>query len=271
MHTRILLLVSVFMIGEITPGFCQSTSDQAQGSQVITDTIFSSSLDSQRQFTIYLPSGFNPSQKYPVVYCTDGQAVVEEYKEGLDSLIRVGAIPEIIMVGVFSNEQLVPDKEFEYRNYEYIKGWANDSDADLSHLYENHLEFFSVEVPAFMKRKYGIEPNRENTLFYGFSNGAGFGISLSFANLEFAKTYICFSLAGANYGNISKKRDNSRQPFYYFGYGNQEPPPLIMASQDFEKFLNKRKIPHQLFVYEGGHTRDKWKQEFFRVLTIIFK
>lgn len=238
--------------------------------QITTDSIFSSSLNTYRTLSIYFPPDFKKGKNYPVVYCTDGQLIIDAYKHGIDSLIKKGIIPSIIMVGVFSNEDKVPDKEFEYRNYEYIKGWAAESDFDLNHLFNNHLNFFSVEVPQYLSDKYGIANSCENTLFYGFSNGAGFGISMSTLFPEFAKTYICFSMGGGYYQKNINQADKSCKPFYYIGYGSKEPPPLIMASYDFEEYLDQMKIGHKSFVFDGGHEREKWKREFFRVLSMVF-
>lgn len=245
--------------------------DDSVNFQTTTDSMFSSSLNTYRKLSIYFPPDFKKGKDYPVVYCTDGQVVIDEYKGGIDSLIKEGEIPSVIMVGVFSNEDRVPGKEFEYRNYEYIKGWATERDSDIDHLFNNHLNFFSVEVPEYLNSKYGIAANCTNTLFYGFSNGAGFGISMSMLIPEFAETYICFSMGGGYYQKGIIQADKSCNPFYYIGYGSKEPPPLITASYDFEAYLDQSRIEYKAFVFDGGHEREKWKQEFFRILPMVLQ
>lgn len=236
-------------------------------SKIVIDTIFSENLNENRLLSIYLPKGYMKSKIYPVVYSADGQIIVDSYKRTLDSLIDNKTIPEIIIIGVHSNETNVPNTEFAYRNYEYIKGWETEGDTILERRYENHYEFFTKEVIEYAERNYAVSSNKKDRIFYGTSNGAGLGVSIGAENPTLYSNYICFSMAGGNYENLNWTESN--YPFYYLSYGEKEPFPLTIGIKEFEEFLIVNNYNHELTIYNGGHDRNIWRDEFFNVLPRI--
>lgn len=243
---------------------------KAKKSKIITDTIFSKSLNERRLISIYLPRYYNKNKKYPVVFCTDGQNIVKAYKPGLDSIMDNGLAKRFIVVGVHSNEKKV-DEYSEYRNYEYLKWKASSSkNPDLKDRFKNHLKFFSTEVIDFVEKNYSISQDRKKRLFYGFSNGADFGISLGAQHPLLFKYYICLSVTGGG----AFKNNNwsmSNYPFYYLAYGNNEPLPLKIGADNFKKYLNIHNYAHKFWVFNGGHSKSKWEKEFFEVIVEILK
>ena len=260
----------IVLIGVIS---CRDTKKHTEKplneSKITIDTIISINLNEPRLISIYLPKGYTKDKTYPVVYSTDGQIIIDSYKQSLDSIIENKIIPEFIFVGVHSNENNVPNSDFSYRNYEYIKGWADEKDTLLNARFSNHFNFFSKEVLNYVEKKYSVSKERKNRFFYGTSNGAGFGVTLSSEYPDLFSNYICYSMAGGNYDNL--KWTNSNSPYYYLSYGNEEPLPLIIALKEFEEFLTQHKHPHSFHIYNGGHDRKKWKSEFLKTLPKIIK
>jgi len=142
---------------------------------MIIDTVYSESLQESRMIAVYLPPDFDEKKTYPVIFATDGQLLDSVYKISLDSLIEKGHLPELIMIGAFSNEKKVEGSDYEYRNCEYIKGWGEDR--VLKKRFDNHFVFFTEELVKYVEQKYPISRERKYRYFYGCSNGAGFGVT----------------------------------------------------------------------------------------------
>ncbi|WP_432670364.1 alpha/beta hydrolase [Flavobacterium sp. SM2513] len=238
-------------------------------SKIVIDTIFSTYLNEHRIISTYLPKGYTNENTYPVIYATDGQIIIDSYAKSLDSIIATKVIPEFILVGVYSNETIVPNSEFEYRNFEYIKDWADENDTLLNSRFSNHFKFFSEEAINLIEKKYSVAKSKNGRHFYGTSNGAGFGVTLGSENPDLFSNYLCFSMAGGNYGNL--KWTESNFPYYYLSYGSEEPFPLIIAIKEFDEFLTQKKFKHSLNIYNGGHDRKLWKKEFLKILPEIIK
>ncbi len=241
-------------------------------SELKVDTILSSSLNEHRFITVYLPKGYTKKKQYSVIYCTDGQEIVDFYKNDLDSIISHDIIPECILVGVHSNEKAINNTQFSYRQCEYIQKWSKkwaSSDSLLKHRFDDHFDFFTKELISYVENKYSVSNKREYRFFYGVSNGAGFGITLGTKRPDLFSVFLCYSQGGGEYEGI--KWEDPNIPFYYLSYGNEEPLPFIMVNQEFDKFLTKYNYPHSLYVYEGGHDRNKWKEVFLNTLSKIIK
>lgn len=233
--------------------------------QMIIDTIYSQSLQEDRLISVYLPPDFNKNKIYPVVFSTDGQLLNRIFKKTLDSLIEKDQVPEIIIIGAFSNEKKVEGKDYEYRNCEYIEGWGEDS--VLKKRFDNHLIFFTQEMIKYVEQKYPISKERKDRYFYGFSNGAGFGVSLSVLRPDLISHYLCFSMAGGKYNQLKKGVDN--YPYISLFYGNKEHLPLTLQIEEFDKYLTDNGYDHNLTIYEGGHDREIWTRLFLEQLDKI--
>lgn len=233
--------------------------------QVVIDTIFSECLQENRLISVYLPPDYNKSKTYPVIFATDGQLLDDEYKKSLDSLIKNGKLPGLIMIGAFSNEEKIEGTGLVYRNYEYIKDLSEDS--VLKKRFENHMCFFTQEMIKYVEQAYPISKERKDRYFYGFSNGAGFGVTMSVQHPDLMGYYICISMAGGRYDDLKKGVNN--YPYIDLLYGNKEPFPLTMKIAEFDKYLTKKRYNHNLTVYEGGHERKIWRRLFLERLVKI--
>lgn len=261
----LVLLLGISSCNQVT----KETNQPLMSAEIRTDTIFSNSLNENRLVSIYLPKGYVNTETYPVVYATDGQTNIDFYKDALDSLMAHEEVPKFIMVGVHSNEKMVADSDFSYRNYEYIKNWAEEANSVLNKRFSDHYTFFSKEVISYIQQNYSVSQERSDRVFYGTSNGAGFGVTLGSENPELIANYICFSMAGGSYE--SPQGTTANQPYYHLAYGNGEPFPLVIAIKEFDEFLTKNDFDHALSTYRGGHDREMWKEEFLKLIPQIVK
>lgn len=230
------------------------------------DSLYSKFLNEKRYVAVYLPAGYSLGKSYSVIYAADGQLLLEDgYGKLLDSLNATGKVKDFILVAAYSNE--LPLKGVEYRNFEYVKSFAYSKDSVTCCLFQKHLNFFMQELIPFVEATYGASQKPEDRLFYGFSNGGGFGITLSILQPLLIRHYICFSIAGADYKGLSKKKKG--YPCYVLAYGNQEMEPFIDFAADFSKMLGRKGYTCSLHAYDGGHERVKWRQEFIKALEVV--
>jgi len=261
----IILLISTAILGI---GCMTKKIISNSESTVISKTLYSENLKEEREITIYLPKGYKSEIDLPTVYSTDGQIITSAYKQGIDSLINNGISPKFILVGVHSNENLVQNSDNAFRNYEYIKNWSEESEnLYLQKLYNRHLEFFSAEVLQFIEDNFPVSKKSEDRIFYGCSNGAGFGISMSVDKSNLFDNYLCLSMAGGSYEQTNWPY--GKYPNMIFAYGKEEPIPFAIAGDEYHEFLNLKNYKHTFYKFEGGHDRIKWKNEFEKHIPIL--
>ncbi|MGB5530601.1 MAG: alpha/beta hydrolase-fold protein [Ignavibacteriaceae bacterium] len=126
--------------------------------------IYSRIMNVKRDFFVWLPAGYdeNIARSYPVLYMHDGQNLIDpkasyagkdwQVDETVTRLIREYKIKEIIVVGIYNNENRLE----EYSDSE--KG-------------ERYRKFLIEELKAFVDSKYRTLPDNKNTAIMGSSMG----------------------------------------------------------------------------------------------------
>lgn len=257
-------LMLAFIALFVSTGYAQGIGG---GSKYLIDTLQSRYMNEPRVMCIYLPKDYSDSVHYPVVFATDGQMITDgRYRVLLDSMIDRKIIPPIILAGAYSNEKPVP-VNLSYRHYEYVETMKS-TDPKLKDLHINHIGFFTEELIPYIEKRYSISKERSNRFFYGSSNGAGFGITLSKMHPELFSELICFSPLGEEVKSIRWRPNIS--PTLHITYGSNEDFAMDKY-QALVKQLKKQKYRYTAFVYDGGHEWMKWETEFVRVLGCIFK
>jgi len=132
----------------------------------------SPNLGEKRKIAIYLPPGYDPAKRYPVVYLGDGQNTQWE-AQFVEPLITSGKIPSLIMVGPSNSASpiTVDGKTMQRRTADYI----------LNHTPENayflkHEAFFLKEVMPLAESKFGASPRPEDRLLTGRSASADWAV-----------------------------------------------------------------------------------------------
>lgn len=247
-----------------------------------TDSIYSKSLSEYRKHNIYLPKNFNSQKDYPIVYATDGFSINEKsfLKKNLDSLIENNIIKPIIFVESHCNTKIADSTsstfadgrkvKLNFRNFEYVD---NDSDTqDLKHLsnrFKNHMLYFENEFIINIEKQLHQKKSKNNRFFYGYSNGAGFGMELLNKNTELIGTYICFSTFGGGIQTNTWKKD-IKYPNLYMIYGNKEPNFLKEESQIMKKVYLDSNSFAEICSFDGGHDSKIWNTELIKLLTKLF-
>ncbi|MGB3590983.1 MAG: alpha/beta hydrolase-fold protein [Nonlabens sp.] len=252
---------------------------QITPSTYVTDSIYSTALGENRKHNIYLPENFNPNHDYPILYCTDGSTLKANgfLKKGLDSLISNKIIVPIIVVESHSNTAIADSTsmtrgdgtliKLNYRNFEYVKQPTTDS--LLAQRYDQHRTYFSRELIQHIEQELNQESNPKDRYFYGYSNGAGFGMGLISYEPKLMETYLCYSTFG---GTLTIQDSTiTRLPDLYFKYGSEEP--FFLAEN--AKLLRETYSQYNSFIeieeYVGGHDYKIWRNELFENLVVLFQ
>lgn len=131
--------------------------------QAITTSIASRILDTDRTIVVRLPSGYEESSAtYPVLYMTDGERL-DRLEPLVDSLVRAGSVPELIIVGIPH-----PDRRHDLTPTR-IERMASSGGA------EPFFRFISDELIPFLDSTYRTQPMK---VLYGHSLG---GLFVTFA------------------------------------------------------------------------------------------
>jgi predicted alpha/beta superfamily hydrolase len=135
------------------------------------ENVPSAFLARARNVIVYLPPGYadEPQRRYPVLYMHDGQNIFDEatsfigiewgVDETAERLIRDGAIPPIIVVGVYNTE----DRVSEYTPVADPAYGGGQADA--------YGRFLIEELKPFIDATYRTRPEREHTGVAGSSLG----------------------------------------------------------------------------------------------------
>lgn len=243
------------------------TSEKQKKSHWFTDTLFSRSFQERRPLTIYLPKGFKKKCNYPVVYMADGQLLVESYVKSIDSLIDHKIIPEIVVIGVQSNETLIPSMGLEYRNFEYIKNLHDGKDS-LNKRFVKHFQFFTSEVIEYAEKNYSVSNKKENRTFYGISNGSDFGVTIAQDKPGLIGNYILCSIVAGSKEPFAWTKNNC--PNFFIATGDQEDEMIQNEAKRLGLYLSQISMPYQLVFYQGGHERKKWETQFIATLPKVY-
>lgn len=257
-----LLLSTAFLLLFVAQAFSQSKSTD---SYMKLDSINSTFLGEYRKVITYFPENYHAEKSYPIIYATDGQIILDsDYKSLLDSLISEKKIPPVILIGVYSNETEV-GQNVTLRNYEYVK--STRGQGKYGDRYDKHLNFFLYELNDYLANNLKVQQDITQRIFYGCSNGGGYGISLLIDNSNRFSAFICFSPVGVSYDGLKRKKKDDTKVI--ISYGDKENFIFINAFEELHQNLTKKKIKHDYYAYSGGHERILWKKEFERNLITL--
>ena len=216
---------------------------------------------------IYLPERINSDDKLPVIYMADGLVFKDcGFKRMLDSLIECKSIRPIVVACAFENKKSVPGYNLAYRNAEYIEALAKN-DNTLAKLFENHYNYFTNEFIPYIEKHAPVSDSPEDRVFFGTSNSADFGITLSLRAPGLMNEYWCYSPVFSdikNYGLIESPTS------YRICWGAKEEIGMFDYFPDLLKDIRKRGGNVHSWVFNGGHDRDWWKYWFAEELKLKF-
>jgi len=222
----------------------------------------------RRKANVYLPPGYSPERKYPVLYLLHGIGgdITEWLRAGspnvvLDNLIADGkAVPMIV---VLPNGRALPDDRPGPNVFapEQVAGFAK-FERDL-------LDFL---IPA-IQAKYSVYTDREHRGLAGLSMGGGQTLNFGLGHLDTFAWLGAFSSAPNTkppaelVPNPAVARAQLR--LLYLSCGNKDG--LINISQGVHRYLKEQAVPHLWNVDDHGHDGDTWGGNFYHFAQRLFR
>ena len=121
-------------------------------------------LGQERELIIHLPSAYDPTKRYPVLYVLDGSSQDQPLADTLDSLFGRGLVPQTIVVGI-------PNMSGSNRTFQLVPPFMRTDPANIDSprgTADRFLEFMERELIPFIASRYGASDTR---LFAGNSRG----------------------------------------------------------------------------------------------------
>ncbi|WP_303310164.1 alpha/beta hydrolase [Hymenobacter sp. BT730] len=205
---------------------------------------FASKFVQPRHVDVWLPEGYVPGKKYPVLYMHDGQnlfspktsygGVAWEVDSVLTQLQREKKVPAYIVVGIWNSPkrfaEYTPEKPF--RNLPPARQQAFQEEYHAGPLSDAYLKFLVEELKPYIDQHYQTKPDRKHTFIMGSSMG---GLISLYAALEYPQVFGgagCLSthwplslqsntpdFTNAMVQYLEQKLPRRHKPRLYFDYG----------------------------------------------------
>ena len=248
--------------------FAQSTASP----NVSTYEIAAPQLDTIRKIWVYLPAGYQTSEKrYPVLYMHDAQNLFDtttafsgEWRvdEKLDSL----KTPQVIVVGIEHGNKKRIEELTPYPNEKYGGGKA-----------DAYINFLRNTLKPHIDGTFRTLPEAENTAIMGSSLG---GLTSFYAAIKYPETFKKIGVFSPSfwysddiYELVKKSRLDKTQKFYFMA-GTAEDEEMITDLEKMLNLLEQKGLPQENFklkiVDEAQHNEASWSREFPQAFEWLF-
>lgn len=222
----------------------------------------------RRRAKVYLPPGYSPDQKYPVLYLLHGIGGDQNEWTGyvhadaiIDNLIAARrAVPMIV---VFPNGRALPDDRIP-------KNPFNPENAAAFGRFERDL--LDSLIPA-VQAKYPALGDRAHRALAGLSMGGGQTFNIGLAHLDTFAWLGAFSAAPNTRPPAELVPDpaaaRAQLRLLYLSCGNRDG--LINFSQGVHRYLQTHDVPHVWNVDDHGHDGDSWGSNLYHFAQRLFR
>lgn len=222
----------------------------------------------KRKAHIYLPPGYTPDRKYPVLYLLHGIGGDENEwlhvaapNTILDNLIADGkAVPMIV---VLPNGRALPDDRAIGNPFtpEKVVGFAK---------FEGDL--FGCLMPA-VEATYSTLTDRDHRALAGLSMGGGQTLNFGLSHLDKFAWLGAFSSAPNTKPPAELVPDpaavRAKLKLLYLSSGTRDG--LINISQGVHRYLKEHHVPHIWNVDDSGHDPHTWASNFYHFSQLLFR
>ncbi len=225
-----------------------------------------------RPVIVYTPPGYekDASKKYPVLYLLHGTTDTEETwtKVGranviLDNLISQGkAQPMIIVMPYGRAWPKISKSSGSLRNWDNLQEFSKD---------------FLNQLMPFVENNYRVKKDKDSRAIAGFSGGGGETLYLGLNNPTLFG-WVCGFAPGMLKNEFERNNAvafanpsavNKQLKLFWIGVGKDDM--LYNVVADYLKVLDEKKIKHETFISEGGHTWMNCKLYLATISEKLFK
>lgn len=216
----------------------------AAGGEVHRVSFFSEQLDKDFHYNIYLPACYpsDAQKQYPVMYLLHGLSYTNEQwlRLGLvsqmDSLVAKGEIPPFIVVLPLEATFIPPQIS------QFDDALVND-------------------LVPWIDSHYHTLPDKQFRGIAGLSRGAAWSVRIGFENVDLfnsvgAHSLPLFEADGANINTWLTQIPHEDLPVFFIDIGRNDRE--VRVAQDFANKLDENNIPHEWYLFTGGHTEAYW-------------
>lgn len=260
-HSPLLLCLISLMLAMMNGCAPSAKSPTVAVGKLVRWADFPSEQVISRTIDIWLPEGYDASQRYPVLYMHDGQMLFDasttwngqEWKvdETLGALIAQGQVPPCIVVGVWNaGEQrytdYFPRKVFEAIPEDFLARMRDEAEAQNRGVVElesiasdAYLRFLVEELKPAVDAAFSTRPEREHTFIAGSSMG---GLISMYAICEYPEVFGAAACLSTHWIGVWDDLDNP-------------------IPETFAAYL-KEHLPepgeHRFYFDHGTETLDQW-------------
>jgi enterochelin esterase-like enzyme len=222
----------------------------------------------RRKANVYLPPGYTPEKKYPVVYILHGIGGNEHEWTGyvkahiiLDNLIAAGAA--VPLIAVFPNGRALPDDSIPKNAFspENVAGFA---------AFERDL--FEFLIPA-VEAKYATLPDANHRALAGLSMGGGQTFNFGLTHPDTFAWIAAMSAAPNTRPPEELVPDpaatRAKLKLLYISCGNKDG--LINFSQRAHRYLKEHDVPHIWNVDDHAHDGETWGSNLYHFAQRVFR
>lgn len=228
--------------------------------------IASEALGETRKLSIYLPPEWSPDRTWPVVYLTDGAALV--FSHVLEPMIAEGTIPPLVLVSAlpapFGVVGEAPPLPMDLRSAEYINRFPGGAGQDR---FDRHMSFFAEELTDYARKEFAVSSEPEDVAVAGYSNGGVFAL---WAGLQHPETFggVIAMSPGMVFIEPTDLAAEVRARFQVSG-GLYEPT-FAKTARTTEATLREAGFDVMARYPAAGHAQDQWEYVFSEAIKGIF-
>lgn len=226
-------------------------------------------LGEKRAVSVYLPPDHDPEDVYPAIYMADGGAT-ERYAHRLELLIDDGAVPPMMIVGMYSGRSTVGSTGLntDVRALEYLVDIDQAQDGADGERFGLHERWFLDEVMPWAEEEFGASDDLFERAVYGVSNGSAFAISMGHRHPDLFANVMAFSFAWTP--ALEKPAVESFDaPRYYLVAGVLEPG-FRRVTERFAEILDRGGYEYRLKILPSGHDFLMWSEQFNPAVRWLF-
>ena len=226
---------------------------------------------------VLLPPGYNPNEKYPVLYAMHG------YWEDEGSLMTMGKVQNILGNLIASGEAEKMIVVFPYIFTSKTQEKCSGMDLNNSLAYDNFINDLVKDLMPYIESNFSVKTGRENTAITGFSMGARESLFIGMTRSDlFGYVGSACAAPGLTPGaNLSthpgQLKESELKPKYDMPYlilltcGGTD---SVVYDQPatYSRFLTQNGVDHLYhLVSMGGHGDSSVQPHFYNLLRGLFK
>ena len=261
-------------------------------SRVEEHTMKSEVLGTERNYTVYLPAGYDIDKEkhYPVLYLLHGMDGTNKdwydrghVKDVMDQLTASGEADAMIIVSPDAGGSV---REGKWNGYFDMKGW-------------HYEEFFFTEFLPMIEKEYRIKADKQHRAIAGLSMGGGGCTSYAqrhadmFAACYAMSAFLHMGAEGVDAQKVAEgnkmallmdaahrlscveyvknaddaRKEQLRSVQWFVDCGDDDF--LFDCNLDFYQAMRRVGIPCQLRVRDGGHTWEYWHSALYIALPYV--